>query len=110
MYCYFAMFLMGWIVVAILIYRLPRALETLRALEEADLLPDGDCFRKQDEGSIPKDWRLEDGPHLFITEDDQMLCKPADGRWLLVDIEKVRRRMKISQEKGNEDAPTTPHA
>lgn len=91
-YCYVVTTLMAFLVIMTLCRRLPRALEVLRAMEEADTYTEEDCLRDPGDIHIPKEWNLEDGSHLFITEDAQMLCKPLDGQWRLIDIDKLRRR------------------
>jgi hypothetical protein len=96
-FCLAATMTMALLVILTLCDRLPQALAVLRAMEEADVHAEGDFSGDRATVSIPKDWRAEDGPHLYITEDTQMLCNPVDGEWRLLDIKKLRRRAEWGQ-------------
>ena len=89
-YCYALAVVLALSVLTTLRYRLPRALSTLEALEAAELHHALDHERSREDFRPPDEWKFENGAHLFITEDDQFICKPENGAWVVVDINKVR--------------------
>ena len=97
LFCYLALLLMCLVVIRTLFQYLPRALGTIDAINKLNDNIDSDCLRSVFEIAVPKDWRLEDGPHLFITEDDQLLCKPMDDQWLVMDLSKFENKSKTER-------------
>ena len=84
------MVFMALLILSTLFQRLPRALDLLHAVLLADETKSASVQKKKDHISVPEHWKSQNGPHLYVTEDEMLLCRPVKGGgWDFVDINAV---------------------